>query len=403
MRVLDKVFSRGRSRLGSGALTRLDPDPIVGSMSPAHRTLEEVGELAANVADAVRGIPPWGLPSSVLGTIRWAMPYLHSEYAMFASSDLGRSARYLADVAIPSLNRRAPAWFPEPLRGVFFHETTIARRPDPLGSYDSFADEAWFFINGILTDAGMAAWNADYLALLFHRPFTVIQNATDGPVSDLIECADEKAFGMNGEPVDVGFPAIHRALKDPTRERVVIIAHSQGTLIAAVMVRLLGLIYAHSPALMSEGERRDELSRLRDRGVTLDLDAFAPVSTAELARLEIYCFANCASEMRYVDPDRRLPWLESFGNQHDLVARLGMLAPHLAAEEIAIDGPAWVHRGAWGHLLNAHYLRHIDLAQGGSARPGPVTATADPFEPYGETGRSAPRLYGYINGGTPAD
>ena len=370
-------------------------------MSPARRTGDELAELATSVLDAVRGIPPWGLPQSVLGRLTVSAPYLHSEYAMLASRDIGRTTRYLIDVVVPSLNRRPPTWLPGPLRNVFFHETTVQRRPDQLGSYDSFPSEEWFFINGILTDPGMAAWNADYLARLFHRPFTVIQNATDGPISDLIECADEKAFGMNGEPADIAFPELHRALKDPSKDRVVIIAHSQGTLIAAVLVRLLALIYTRRDESSSTGAQADELGALRRRGVTLDPDDFDDITAAELARLEIYCFANCASQMRYVDPERELPWIESFGNEHDLVARLGMLAPRLIAEKIAIDGPLWIHRGAWGHLLNAHYLRHIDLAQGGAAAPGPVTGTAEPFEPVDPSVAGAPRLYGYLNGGTP--
>jgi hypothetical protein len=207
---------------------------------------------------------------------------------------------------------------------------------------------------------------------------------------------------MNGEPVDVGFPEVHRALKDGTKERVVIVAHSQGTLISAVMVRLLRLIYDRVGEQLSAAEQAEELAALRRTGVTLDPDDFEDVTTAELERLEIYCFANCASEMRYVDHDSALPWIESLGNEHDLVARLGMLAPDRKAEEIAIDGPLWVHRGAWGHLLNAHYLRAIDLAQGGGSVPGPATATAKPYEQFGGAAATAPRLFGYTNGGNPA-
>ena len=371
-------------------------------MSSAKRTEREVAELATTVADAAKGIPPWELPQSVLGRFRSAAPSPHSEYSMFTSRDVRRTAKYLADVLVPSFHRHAPSWVPPALRSVFFHQTTIERRPDQAGSYDSFPAEKWFFINGILTDPGMAAWNADYLAVIFHRPFTIIQNATDGPVSDLLECADEKAFGMNGEPVDVGFPEVHRALKDGTKDRVVIVAHSQGTLISAVMVRLLRLIYDRVGELLSAAEQAEELAALRRTGVTLDPDDFEDVTTAELERLEIYCFANCANEMRYVDHDAALPWIESLGNEHDLVARLGMLAPDRKAEEIAIDGPLWVHRGAWGHLLNAHYLRAIDLAQGGGSSPGPATATAKPYEQFGGAAATAPRLFAYINGGKPA-
>jgi hypothetical protein len=370
-------------------------------MSSARGTDCEVAELAMTVADAAEGIPPWELPQSLLGRFRSAaVP--HSEYLMFTSRNVGRTAKYVADVLIPSFHRHPPSWVPAGLRSVFFHQTTIERRPDQAGSYDSLPDEEWFFINGILTDRGMAAWNADYLAAIFQRPFKIIQNATDGLVSDLLECADEKAFGMNGEPVDVGFPEIHRAIKDGTKDRIVIIAHSQGTLISAVMVRLLRLIYERVGELLSAAERVEELASLRRTGVTLDPNDFEGVTTAELERLEIYCFANCASEMRYVDHDAALPWIESLGNEHDLVARLGMLAPHRKDEEISIDGPLWVHRGTWGHLLNAHYLRAIDLAQSGGSSPGPATTNAKPYEQFDGAAATAPRLFAYINGGKPA-
>jgi hypothetical protein len=371
----------------------------VRSMSSAKWTEHEVCELAMIVAQAAKGIAPWKLPRSLLGRLRAAAASPRSEYLMFASRDVRRSAKYVANVLIPSFHRHAPKWVPARLRSVFFHQTTIDRWPVQAGRYDSFPAEEWFFVNGILTDPGMARWNADYLAAIFHRPFTIIQNATDGPVADLLECADEKAFGMNGEPVDVGFPEVYRALKDATKDRVVIIAHSQGTLVSAVMARLLRLVYNRVGELLSAAEQAEELVALRRAGVTLDPNAFAGVTTAELERLEIYCFANCASEMRYVDPDAGLPWIESLGNEHDLVARLGMLAPDRKNEEIAIDGSLWVHRGAWGHLLNVHYLRAIDIAQGGGSSPGPATTTGKPYEQFGGTAAPAPRLFGYINAG----
>ena len=120
-----------------------------------------------------------------------------------------------------------------------------------------------------------------------------IQNATDGPIFDLIECAAEKAFGINGEPVDVGFPAVHEALKDPATDLVVVIAHSQGTLISAVMLRLMRLIYAPDGGHRLTGRQLEtELAALRRTGVTLDPGDFADITTKELAKLEVYCFAN---------------------------------------------------------------------------------------------------------------
>ena len=249
----------------------------------------------------------------------------------------------------------------------------------------------------------MAGLNADYLAELFGRQLTIIQNATDGPIFDLAECADEKAFGMNGEPVDVGFPVVHQALKDGATDLVVVVAHSQGTLISAVMLRLLRLMYAPDGGRRPTGAQLEtELVALRRMGITLDPGEFADLTTKELAKLEVYCFANCATVMRYVDQQRRLPWIESFGNEHDLVAGLGMLSPVPRGQSVAIDGPLWQHRSAWGHLLNIHYLRAIDVSQRDGDARGPATETSAPYEPIHERTAAQPRLYGYINGAHPS-
>jgi hypothetical protein len=370
-------------------------------MSQRPGAFAELVGLARNVGEALGRIPGWMSGPSVAGwpRLRWPAPF--SEYGLFVSPDVSRTIGFLVDVLVPSVPGRAPGWVREPLRSIFFHQTRIIEHAGRGG--DSHAREHWFFINGILTDRGMAGLNAGYLAELFGRPLTIIQNATDGPIFDLLECADEKAFGMNGEPVDVGFPAVHQALKDRGTDLVVVVAHSQGTLISAVMLRLLRLIYAPDGSRRPTGAQLEtELAALRRMGVTLDPGDFADITTKELAKLEVYCFANCATVMRYVDQQRRLPWIESFGNEHDLVAGLGMLAPDPRGESVAIDGPLWQHRSAWGHLLNIHYLRAIDLSQRDVDAPGPATDTSAPYEPLHKGTAAQPRLYGYINGANPS-
>ena len=70
-----------------------------------------------------------------------------------------------------------------------------------------------------------------------------------------------------------------------------------------------------------------------------------------------------------------------------------------------IDGPRYVRPGAWGHLLNEHYLRGIEEAQRPGRKRGPAHESADPFVPLGADGDAAavPRLYRYLNGGAPRD
>jgi hypothetical protein len=135
---------------------------------------------------------------------------------------------------------------------------------------------------------------------------------------------------------------------------------------------------------------------------------FAPLEESQLAKLEIYSFATCANVVTYLRPPekvrRAVPYIEHFGNEYDIVARLGMQAPNAEARHIQIDGPRFVRLGAWGHLLNVHYLYPLAEVQRHGRRRG-GTGTAAPFVALGDghSGSTTPRLYEYINGGVPAD
>ena len=223
---------------------------------------------------------------------------------------------------------------------------------------------------------------------------------------DLVECSLGKEWYQNTESATAAFPAIYDALKDPEKEQVVVICHSQGTIIMAVVLRALKALAWHrrqrapdyhvtgarlpqgpvptEPGAPSDSDASADaltasavvaaesqlpvpaanLRGLKGDGepiyvlqdeVPLNPDDFEPLTDQEWAKLEIYCFANCANEMRYRwqpaadgvrPPDT--PYIESFANEHDFVARLGMLAPDPAGEHIRIDGPFYVQQGARG-------------------------------------------------------
>ena len=87
------------------------------------------------------------------------------------------------------------------------------------------------------------------------------------------------------------------------------------------------------------------------------------------------------------------------------MARLGMQAPQADSREIEIEGPRYMHRGAWGHFLNEHYLFAIEDQQKSGRKTGGASS-AEPFEllnpeslPAADAGW--PRLFDYINGGSP--
>ena len=135
----------------------------------------------------------------------------------------------------------------------------------------------------------------------------------------------------------------------------------------------------------------------------LHRDEIKPLSARELGKLELYCFANCASHMRYVRTrsGKRLPWIESYGNQYDIVARLGVLAPSPEKREVRIDGPRYECPGAWGHLLNIHYLRAIEQAQLAGGQQATAPAPGAPYRLMNSSDFSeaaVPRLFSYLGG-----
>ncbi len=236
------------------------------------------------------------------------------------------------------------------------------------------------------------------LQKLFGRSFITIHNPTQGLSQDLVESAMEKFTNVNTEPVAAAFVEIAQALADPGVKRVAVVAHSQGTIIAGDVLDLV--YYALDPAGKSYLDRTNMNSE--DLAVFL-AQSYGTIKSDDLARavasvqrsakgvpgkLELYMFANAASRMCYLDPVRRLPHIESFANEHDLVARLGCLAEDRFHEEdlIRIDGPVFLGPNRYGHLLNAHYLAAAErrgfqvLAEGAAGSPrrslhDPVTSS----------------------------
>lgn len=231
--------------------------------------------------------------------------------------------------------------------------------------------ERWFFINGVATSRELARLNANRLHALLKRDIVVIHNPTGGLTADLVESAMEKFTNVNTEPVALAFVEIAKALMDPKVLRVAVVAHSQGTIITGDVLDLI--YYALDPVGKTYLDKTNMNSEdvdaflSKSRGIIKSDDLQRAVASlrnkADVVadKLELYMFANAASRMCYLDPGRRRPHIESFANEHDLVARLGCLAEDTFHEEdlLRIDGPVFMARGRYGHLLNAHYLRDL--------------------------------------------
>lgn len=357
--------------------------------------------------------------SSILGLPwSWIPPYnYYSEFRIIDLWRMRRTLRYLFNILVPSVPRTPPPYGPPFFNNFFWQPSVILQRPDHNGSYTTFMNEAWFFINGIMTNDSVAQVNAAYLAYLFHRPITLIQNSTGSFTYDLLHCVLGKQWERTTEEVIKAFPPIYDALKSE-KKRVVVIAHSQGTIVMARVLNLLSAltyrkeeipeaVEAEIPFAIPREERYAGPEFVYPEQGQLNLKDFELLDERELAKLEIYCFANCANRMKYFRPPEDgaapVPWIENFGNEYDIVARLGMLAPNPAKWRIDIDGPLYENPGAWGHLLNAHYLRTIETHQksgrkrGGSGSSAPYRLVNTDAYLQGQ----APRLFSYINGGSP--
>jgi len=199
------------------------------------------------------------------------------------------------------------------------------------------SDEVWIYINGVATPKNIAERNCVKLNKLFHQKIHLVHNPTDSVLFDLLECI----MGKTGllAPLELWFDAhiTDRLVKSVAnhiekahamgKKRVVLIAHSQGTIITSNALKELG--------------KKDAAFLLKMKNT-----------------LEVYNFANCAHQT----PDQNVKYLENIHNQGDVVAWLGVLFPmkkwwpDAYNNTIDIRGSNVNQPGFWGHMLNTHYL-----------------------------------------------
>jgi hypothetical protein len=198
-----------------------------------------------------------------------------------------------------------------------------SRKLPHTSDYDETEEEEiWFYINGIVTDHWIAQINAEYLADLFHRPINILHNPTDGLHRDLIECIRGRTIQDTTNVTLRVLDEMKRHLARGTgkgKRKIVIIAHSQGTIITAELAKRLN------------GDKR------------------------LLSRMEVFNFAFCADEF----PNHCVRHLEHFANENDFVALLSVHPRPRPVIPYGAPGRIYVKNNGWGHFLNAHYLDHF--------------------------------------------
>ena len=252
----------------------------------------------------------------------WTLPYLLSPFNSEAStkSELHwKSYNSLFDYI------NAGFQIVVPIYRKTYSPGTLACNPEHYTH--SAESEKWFFINGIATPPAVAILNGAELARVFHRPIHLIHTPTFGGAWDFLDSVDARTLRKDGELSRPAYDLVKEALV--THDKVVLIGHSQGTIIASYIARKL----------------------LKDKKYR----HLAP-------KLEIYCIAGVADSFRVDNQlskqyQRGVPYVEHFVNTLDFFSRIGVLAhqDHTAGPVYCSDRK--------GHLLNDHYIAPLERGE----------------------------------------
>jgi hypothetical protein len=369
---------------------RIHYDPLARALNRSFNSVQAVGVPGLQWARSIFGNS---------GSLRASLPGFETELEalqpFWRRDSLGTLLR--VGPSYPLLRR----WVREPCGPV----------PFPGDCAGKHVDQRWFFINGICTDRRLAQLHAATLCRIFDRPLTILYSATEGLAFDLLESVIGKGWTIT-ESAACNFAALVEAVIDPEVRRVVVVSHSQGAIVAAVLLKALEELLPQSCVQGGAGanpispERRVAREIVGTYGSALQperarraLEIARNLSPSDIAKLEFYCFANPATSMEpFVavgTPPERAPWIESYGNEFDVVAKLGLLAPPHGLGSARIDGDRYRRNGAWGHLFNAHYLLPMLKDLAGRTPPG------NELEPFHDNLRQRPRLWEYVGGKTP--
>ncbi|CAG8544421.1 4275_t:CDS:1, partial [Paraglomus occultum] len=188
---------------------------------------------------------------------------------------------------------------------------------------EAHPDEKWFFINGVLVDRRWLDANCKYLEKRFGRGVTGIHNSSYGIIWDVVEVFLQRSFNIDTISVRWAVSRMLPALKNNNIKTVRMLAHSQGGIIAGMVLTNLYV----------------ELSRSGQQDC--------------LKKLEVYTFSNAARE--FINPGNLVRCIEHYANEKDPIARFGVISNIGSGN---YHGSLFINRklnGGKGHLLNTFY------------------------------------------------
>jgi hypothetical protein len=117
--------------------------------------------------------------------------------------------------------------------------------PEVIAKHEALAGERWFFLNGCCVSGYNLQQNVDLLSETFGRPIFAIHNRTYGVLGDLFECIMQRSFDLFTEETRVCYEYVKAYCTDPDVKKVMLIAHSQGCIMAS---QILDQLYVDLPA-----------------------------------------------------------------------------------------------------------------------------------------------------------
>lgn len=119
------------------------------------------------------------------------------------------------------------------------HGPRVLHSAIDLSAYPTHPRERWIFVNGICAGTRWLQENLDMISTIFRRPVTGVHNRTYGLLFDLLECLVQRDFSYMTDDIRIAYNTLKETLLDEDVDKVVLMTHSQGGIIAAAAVDAL--------------------------------------------------------------------------------------------------------------------------------------------------------------------
>ncbi|KAF2663374.1 hypothetical protein BT63DRAFT_484437 [Microthyrium microscopicum] len=262
--------------------------------------------------------------------------------------------------------------------------------PEEIAKHESTSTERWFFLNGCCVSGHNLQHNVDLLSETFGRPIFAIHNRTYGVFGDLFECILQRSFDLFTEETRVCYEYVKAYCTDPDVKKVILVAHSQGCIMAS---QILDQLYVDLPAEAvgklevytfgnAASHFNNPLRKLSKAPASIDAQDMPPIENGGTEILGSSSSQSTApkpviSEML---PERVIAHIEHYCNSQDMVTRWGALYSAKSILSNRFCGHIFINEGASGHMLNQHYLSEMFPIHGRRAGDGHIQGTSSDYK-----------------------